>query len=156
MVNTPYFIRVQDSAAYSVYLSVKYISQGKIVSFDTPYMDVFMYITIPIPEDAYNITVDIYIATFIGWWYRSGQIYSQEKPMDCYNLYGTIFNPYFQKVPCPTPERPSMATQVAMDDPTRVAPVYALFPNYESSLYYNCCFNENVENYCCIPKKCCR
>ncbi|MEG2892668.1 MAG: hypothetical protein RR840_04800, partial [Clostridium sp.] len=95
---TPYFISVGNSGAFVAYCNVRYISKEKIVIFDTPSFGDFDRAYIDIPEDAYNITVDVYIATFIGLWYHLCQLYSQGKPQDYYELYGTIFNPYCEKI----------------------------------------------------------
>lgn len=94
----PYFISVGNSGAFVAYCNVRYISGGKIVIFDTPSFGDFDRAFIAVPEDAYNITVDVYIATFIGLWYHVCQLYSQSKPQDYYELYGTIFNPYCEKI----------------------------------------------------------
>ncbi|MEF9951735.1 MAG: hypothetical protein RR838_04020 [Clostridium sp.] len=95
---SPYYIYVGNLGAYVAYCNVRYISKGKIVIFNTPSFSTFEKSEISIPEDAYNITVDVYIATFIGVWYKSCEFYSQGQPFEYYELYGTIFNPYCRQI----------------------------------------------------------
>ncbi|MEG2338357.1 MAG: hypothetical protein RSB66_04695 [Clostridium sp.] len=96
--SSPYYIDVGNRGAYVAYCRVTYISKGKIVIFNTPSFSSFERVEISIPKDAFNINVDVYIATFIGVWYKSCSFYSQRKPFDYYQLLGTIFNPYCRKI----------------------------------------------------------
>ncbi|MEG2338360.1 MAG: hypothetical protein RSB66_04710 [Clostridium sp.] len=148
VANDGYFITIQNWAAYSAYFNVRYISGEKIVIFDTPYINLFEFLRIPIPNDAYNITIDVYIATFIGWWYHSCQIYSQTHPQDCYNLYGTIFNPTCQKVPCENISSNGEA-EVSILDNSRYGIKYAT-----PSVNLPCCYKE--VDICKCKRKCCR
>ncbi|MEF9951748.1 MAG: hypothetical protein RR840_04795 [Clostridium sp.] len=147
-INGPYFITIQSWAAYSAYFNVRYISQEQVVIFDTPYINLFEYLRIPIPDDAYNITVDVYIATFIGWWYHSCQLYSQTHPQDCYELYGTIFNPSCKKVPCQNISGNGQI-EISVMDGARYPIKYAT----PSETLPWCCEEVDI---CKCERKCCR